>query len=482
MFGRRLRLAFAACAALLLAQAASTRAQVAGGPVDGPVAEGEEVIPMRNCAMVVKTADVTDRTALFNAYAPLEWTGECRYGLAHGWGAMGKPEDLASLRASGARPLEWETYYGRMLGNMRGSVFGGTGESFSFGGKGVSISNVGAGYAPIWGQMLSAAGPQPSNIQISQSPNYRVVGTWMQDCTYWDRESWTPEQRRANAACRQGAQYMTYGVYESDQGGQQRVTYCPDPRTSAGCEPLWREKLGTLLAEAEEIRSAALAQRERTIAEVRPLVSQYEARLAAAERDRREAAARAAAEAQAEAERLDAEFQKSLATKNAGQLFALSDELRAAGETDKARATLRALVSRFPDHPLAVTAAQQMSQMGSSPGGMASVGRTPIPGQGNPPSSTASPRGESAACANAAAEEERLGQLAYNSGQKFPGEVVRPMESLLWAVAEIQKLYRSCPSLPESAAKLQTYDKLYGDTINTCSAMASAPPCRARLH
>ncbi len=43
---------------------------------------------------------------------------------------------------------------------------------------------------------------------------------------------------------------------------------------------------------------------------------------------------------------------------NAGQLFALQDELRAAGKVDDARAVLRLLVSRFPDDRIAESAAR----------------------------------------------------------------------------------------------------------------------------
>jgi hypothetical protein len=56
-------------------------------------------------------------------------------------------------------------------------------------------------------------------------------------------------------------------------------------------------------------------------------------------------------------------YRDSLAQMNAGQLFAKADELSSAGDSVKAREVLRALISRFPDHPLATTAAQQMSKL-----------------------------------------------------------------------------------------------------------------------
>ena len=87
----------------------------------------------------------------------------------------------------------------------------------------------------------------------------------------------------------------------------------------------------------------------------------------------REAAARAASEkvrlaADAEQQRkreqaaqAEQQFRASLQTMNPGQLFAKADELQTQGDQARSREAQRALVSRFPDHPLAATAARQMT-------------------------------------------------------------------------------------------------------------------------
>ncbi|MDP9882390.1 hypothetical protein J2W25_006730 [Variovorax boronicumulans] len=62
-----------------------------------------------------------------------------------------------------------------------------------------------------------------------------------------------------------------------------------------------------------------------------------------------------------EAVRAEQQFQMSLQTMNPGQLFARADELNAQGEETRAREVQRALMSRFPDHPLTATAARQMA-------------------------------------------------------------------------------------------------------------------------
>ncbi|MCY1212370.1 hypothetical protein D9M72_241040 [compost metagenome] len=78
--------------------------------------------------------------------------------------------------------------------------------------------------------------------------------------------------------------------------------------------------------------------------------------------------ARSAAEIEAdkqrkreEALRAEQQFRTSLQTMNPGQLFARADELNAQGDKTRAREVQRALMSRFPDHPLTATAARQMA-------------------------------------------------------------------------------------------------------------------------
>lgn len=62
-----------------------------------------------------------------------------------------------------------------------------------------------------------------------------------------------------------------------------------------------------------------------------------------------------------EAAQAEQQFQAGLQTLNPGQLFARADELKAQGDHTRARQVQRALMSRFPDHPLTATAARQMA-------------------------------------------------------------------------------------------------------------------------
>ena len=97
----------------------------------------------------------------------------------------------------------------------------------------------------------------------------------------------------------------------------------------------------------------------------------------AAQETRDRAAREAAAQRLAEEQRTAQAFRDSLGAMSAGQLFAKADELSSAGDKTKAREALRALVAKYPDHQLAVAAAQQMS--GTGGGNTASVASSTRP-------------------------------------------------------------------------------------------------------
>ena len=57
----------------------------------------------------------------------------------------------------------------------------------------------------------------------------------------------------------------------------------------------------------------------------------------------------------------DREFTRKLAAAGAVGLFALADQMAAAGNASESRQAMRALVSRFPAHPLASLAAERLA-------------------------------------------------------------------------------------------------------------------------
>ncbi|MDP9896885.1 hypothetical protein J2W32_006093 [Variovorax boronicumulans] len=101
---------------------------------------------------------------------------------------------------------------------------------------------------------------------------------------------------------------------------------------------------------------------------------------------KRDDAARAEQLKRDEVARADQQFRTSLQTMNPGQLFARADELNTRGESARAREALRALIGRFPNHPLAAEAARQLTgatgsagSPGSNEGGSAPSAKTSTP-------------------------------------------------------------------------------------------------------
>ena len=106
---------------------------------------------------------------------------------------------------------------------------------------------------------------------------------------------------------------------------------------------------GKVTEEVNKPRDAMLAAEER--------------QRVAVERTRKDEDDRLAAQRQREAEQAarDAAFRDSLQRLGAGPLYALADELAEKGDRARSREVLRSLITRFPDHALAGTAAQQLA-------------------------------------------------------------------------------------------------------------------------
>jgi len=64
---------------------------------------------------------------------------------------------------------------------------------------------------------------------------------------------------------------------------------------------------------------------------------------------------------------VDPDFLKSLTKQNAGQLFAVADQMKLEGKFQQAREAYKALLTRFPDHALVPIAAQQMAALPPPP-------------------------------------------------------------------------------------------------------------------
>ena len=102
---------------------------------------------------------------------------------------------------------------------------------------------------------------------------------------------------------------------------------------------------------------------------------------------KRDEAARAEQLQRDEVARAEQQFRTSLQTMNPGQLFARADELSTRGENARAREVLRALMSRFPNHPLATEAARQLTGQTGVAAGPGSAPAKPSGPSSNAPAS-----------------------------------------------------------------------------------------------
>lgn len=286
------------------------------------------------------------------------WSGDCSGGLAHGWGRYGPPGDAG---IEGEFWLESEYAYGRELGRYQSSTHeihyqvAGTNSV-----EQIHIKKLGerATDAPQWVTFEEDfwGGSSISNSQT----NVRTNAT---NC-FIDTSKFR--------GCR-GEGYPVYGVTVQSlgEGGEVVDHWCPNPKTTKGCETLWEELAGPNLTQAraqieqwEQDTQAAVQQYADISA---PWLAQEQER--AAERQEALLAIQAAeAQALADAEQLRREqaqeaaaaFEEQLTAANAGELFILAQDLDSEGRSDEARLARRALITRFPDNALAATAAQQM--------------------------------------------------------------------------------------------------------------------------
>lgn len=206
---------------------------------------------------------------------------------------------------------------------------------------------------------------------------------------------------------------------------------------------------------AQEVAARAFTERKRAEAQA---VQRKRDELARADQRKREEAARS-----------EQQFRTGLQTLNPGQLFARADELSAQGDSARAREVQRALMSRFPDHPLAATAARQMAgESGGSPTG--AVEATPRPSGG---------RLSSPQC-------EALKQAVIATRIPANAAITASQETVMWMTnAAVQVIDAGCAdgTPPQQAAARQQYQQAYTTANQACNQVqAGGRQCVARNH
>jgi hypothetical protein len=130
--------------------------------------------------------------------------------------------------------------------------------------------------------------------------------------------------------------------------------------------------VATIDREAERANEE-VAQREAALRRQQQAADEQLARRRAEEASRRAAA-----------EQADSNYRAKVQAGNPGELLALASEMKDAGDLARSREALRALVARYPDHPLAASAVRQLSAL-NVPTATATA-----PASGNPSGAAAS--------------------------------------------------------------------------------------------
>jgi hypothetical protein len=443
-----------------------------------PLLPGEAIYTTSGgCAMIFhQPANQTpeQRESTRDYWAKSTWRGPCRYGLAHGAGNLHGPEYVNNgwVQSANGSVMPYTYFYGRILGKV---VAGGEYPSISY----FSLDGRAANRDP--GDPLT---PRWSDTYAAQS--HISADGW--SASTYSTTCYADTARFANCT---GDGYKVYGMWIYRPGetqGTPPTIWCPNPTTTAGCEALWREQSGPVYAAYQAIQAEVERNYPAWQQQLMQLNAPREAQLAAIENARKAEEARQLAEAAAAADRADKAFKAKLATGNAGQLFALADELRAEGDTDKARQVLRALVSRFPDHPLSANAANQLSQMGSStspssPGHSAAA--SPATSYGAAPSAATPAATPAAGVSEAAckAEGDRLAAVLQASNARTANNVVYQMESLMYVLTTMADASdRICPRTREYTDAAAAFRQKAREVRQTCAAMSSTGDCSATLH
>lgn len=384
------------------------------------------------------------------------WKGDCANGLATGWGRFGPPGK------DGVDNEFWpeqQFAYGRSLDVMR-SKNDMTYILHDAGGQTRVVTIRGLGgdgsAAPAWSS-------DPMNMfggsaVTADKVNFRTNTT----------TCYVDTQRFRGCS---GDGYPVYGITRQDLGGETKVTenWCPNPRSTAGCEVLWNQIAAETVVYAQ---SDIASWRERTEAKIKQYADPAGPWLAA--QSQREAARRAEAERRV-AERAAAlraaeqAYRDSLKTLNAGQLFTLADELAAAGDATKAREVRRALVSRFPDSPLAATAAQQLAGMAPQLPPMAPASPSP-PSNAYAGGAGGQPLAECRRVEDASDIPQRMAALPQDNVNLMTRGIIVASDFMI-------ATYSAC--LPDATAQqiVAQYRKTREETLRTCRQVSTSDNC-----
>lgn len=171
-----------------------------------------------------------------------------------------------------------------------------------------------------------------------------------------------------------------------------------------------------------------------------------------------------------------AKLRTDIAKMNAGQLFAKADELSSSGDTAKAREVLRALVSRFPDHPLAAQAANQLSNLSSGGGSRQADSGAGVNTNSSKGSAQAGSSGISGRPFEECLSNEKKNTAMDAKLLAIPkNDTVKLLRGGHFASRWLVENYSQCLPDPRAKEQVDGFRKTMAETMQTCKQLSSNP-------
>ncbi len=174
---------------------------------------------------------------------PVDWSGPCRSGFAHGKGWLGAESEVAKLAKMSAAPVV-EFRFGRQAPIRQDkdgvSYYSATGRNL------VMLSRIDETFKPRWPDALMPDGSSLIADSSDRADRSLHLMAATASCSEKSFPDVTPEDRKAFAKCTDSNRvYFVRASILSDNGPEEDVrrVYCPDPTTPDGCEAIWRRLL-----------------------------------------------------------------------------------------------------------------------------------------------------------------------------------------------------------------------------------------------
>ncbi|MDA7415728.1 hypothetical protein PGB34_05070 [Xenophilus arseniciresistens] len=418
---------------------------------------GEFVVKTREgCGTIRKERGPNSREIITTAASRDSWEGACSEGMALGPGTYVARND--KMETVGSTDMWF--FYGRGIGH---AVYTGQTPGIYLGSKSESFSWDGISYSRNVARMEA----------LEPRENAVVPRIWYSPREYANELAYT-----LHPACGVDRQPCVTEQRPSPTGNFfDGLKHLP---CNGSCGSLWMEKAGPLFVAFDDFARQHAADVESVKKALEPTLARLgrEAAVAQAEKERQAERQRQEAQAQQqrqrdEAARAEQQFRTSLQTMNPGQLFARADELTAQGDAVRAREVQRALVSRFPDHPLAATAARQMT--GGAPGG----GSTPAAPAAASAGGSATPAGTGAAAGRLpSAQCEAMKRVVMGTRIPSNASVTASTETVMFMTGTVLDMIAGgCPTDGTTPAQIEAERKerqqQYKAAEDACNAVQS---------